>query len=117
MAERIESVVVLPTDAADIDSYSRYYAIRQDGSVLATYLIHMPGYLETVAEACREDQGDRFPCPINGGELRLVEAGKRAWVEDPLDIPGISGGSCRQVTIEYLPVEERFLRVECNGDY
>ncbi len=115
LVKQIEDAVVLPADAADMDSYSRYYTMRTDGSVLATYLIHMPGYREAVAEACRESEGDWFPCPNEGGEVRLAEAGESTWVGDPLDIPAISDGGCRQVTIEYLPEEARFLRVACNG--
>lgn len=117
LVKLIEESVVLPEHTLDLDGYSRYHAMRGDGVVVASYTIHPPDFRESVAEACREISEAPFPCPIDGGEVRLVDAGETAWAESPLDLPGAEGGSCGQLNVEYLPSEERFLRVECNGPY
>ncbi|MBB5709236.1 hypothetical protein FHT02_000442 [Sphingomonas xinjiangensis] len=116
LAETIEDSVVLPQGAAPLGSYERYYAER-DGVVLAVLINHSEDHRRTIAQHCRTLDDSPFPCPIAGGEVRLVDAGESAWVEDWTDLPGISGGGCAQVDIEYQPEERRFSRVECNGSY
>lgn len=121
LIERIESRLVLPREAKPMGKYERYYSRNMDGSIIAIFIIHSPDHPEQVRSACNEFayQGAEppFPCPMNGGDLRLINPGEKAWVENPVDMPGISGGGCNQVTIEYETDEERFVRVECNGDY
>ena len=99
-----------------INDYSRYYAIDQ-GVVKAVYIIHRPDYHESVAEDCKKIAEHPFPCPIGNGRLRSIRAGQRTWVEDPIDLPGMSGGGCAQVDVEYRITDGAFMRVECNGSH
>ena len=117
LAGEIERSVVLPTNARALEDYERYYAKNADGSVSAVYIVHDEGHREAVARACREIDDAPFPCPVAGGQLRLVEAGESRWVDDAIDLPGMSGGGCSQVDISYQPRDGAFVRVECNGDY
>lgn len=117
LAGKIERSVVLPANARALEDYARYYAKNADGSVSAVYVVHGEGHREAVARACRKIDDAPFPCPVAGGELRLVEAGESMWVDEAIDLPGMSGGGCSHVDISYQPREGAFARVECNGDY
>lgn len=116
LAETIEEAVVLPRGAAALGSYERYFTER-DGVVLAVLINHSEDHRQVVAQHCRTLDESPFPCPLAGGEVRLVDAGESAWVEDWIDLPGMSGGGCAQVNIEYLPQEREFVRAECNGPH
>jgi hypothetical protein len=116
LADRIENAIVLPQGAFALADYERYYAVTQ-GVVRGVYTIHGPGYREFAAQGCRELAERPFPCPRENGELRLVEPGQRAWVDDAMELPGRSGGGCSQVDIAYRIADGAFLYVECNGDH
>jgi len=116
LIETIEDALVLPQEAAPLGSYERYYADR-DGVILAVFINHSDDHRQAVAQHCRTLDEAPFPCPLAGGEVRLVDAGDSTWVEDWRNLPGMSGGGCAQVDIEYLPTERKFSRVECNGPY
>ncbi|KHL24224.1 hypothetical protein PK98_14660 [Croceibacterium mercuriale] len=116
LIETIEDALVLPSEAAPLASYERYYADR-DGVILAVLINHSDEHRQAVAQHCRTLSEAPFPCPLNSGELRLVDAGESTWVEDWKELPGMSGGGCAQVEIEYLPNERTFFRAECNGPY
>jgi len=115
--DRIESEVTLPGEALALARYERYYAIRADGSVIGSYIVHDKDYHALVAVACKQVSGAPFPCPIDGGGVRLVAPGERLWLDDAGDLPFMNGGGCAQVTIEFLPKSGKFTRVECNGPY
>jgi len=114
LIEAIEAAVELPENALPIDRYERYYTNR-DGMILAVYIIHDVGHRAAVLDYCRTLNEAPFPCPLDDGDLRLVDAGQSTWVEDSIDMPFKSGGGCSQVNIEYSPAKRKFLRVECNG--
>lgn len=114
---RIEEEIELPEGAAPLDIYSRYYAHGDQGAILAVYVIHPEGYSERVIEACSAIEDGPFPCPVNGGPLRLADAGKRVWVDNVIDLPGMSGGGCAQINVEFHPGTNTFATVECNGPY
>ena len=83
---RIETIVVMPPDAAPLAVYGRYYAweARDDGvqKVLATYVRR--------------------------------EAPGRHWV-DQNELPLVMDGGCDIVTLTYDVATDRVDRVECNG--
>lgn len=114
--DSIESAVKLPDGALRLDQYERYYTSR-DGFILAVYITHSDYHRKAVLAACQSMNEKGFPCPLDDGKLRLVNAGQSRWVENPLEIPGMSGGGCSQVTILYSPERQEFMRVECNGPY
>jgi hypothetical protein len=116
LAEKIEKFVILPRGAAPLDSYGRYYA-KRNGTILAVYTNHSDEYREFVKQDCRMNPERTFPCPLDDGRLRLVNAGQRMWLDDWRTLPATSGGGCGHVTFEYEPASNRFFHVECNGDY
>jgi len=116
LSERIERTARLPKGAAPLASYERYYAAR-DGVILAIYTNHSEDDRKRIAEECRKTGRPVFPCPPDNGDVQLVRAGQRLWVNDWQALPRKSGGGCSQVDLEYLLNENRFVRLECNGDY
>ena len=113
----IENQVSLPAHARPLSAYSRYYARAGDGTIWGVYVIHEKGYAKQVAEFCRRLPDKPFPCPVNGGRVRLVTAGQHVWAPSVEDLPGMSGGGCLQVTVHFNPRKNSFDRVECNGPY
>lgn len=116
LVETVEDALLLPQEASPLGSYERYYADR-DGVILAVFINHSDDQRQAVAQHCRTLESEPFPCPIAGGEVRLVDAGESTWVEDWRDLPGMNDAGCAQVNIEYLPDKRKFSRVECNGFY
>lgn len=107
----------MPREARPLASYERYYARRSDGIIIGVYTNHDDGHRSEVLKTCANYRESAFPCPVDSEGVRLVEAGESLWLEDPMDLPAMSGGGCGQVTVEYDPSIERFARVECNGPY
>jgi hypothetical protein len=116
LSDKIEKTVRLPKGAAPLESYERYYAAHGD-EVLAVYINHSTEQREAISRACTRIAGKPFPCPLGNGPIRLVQSGQRAWIDNAQEMPGISGGGCAQVTLEYLPKQNLFTHVECNGPF
>lgn len=116
LIKTIEGAVVLPEDAWPLDRYERYYA-EDNGRVLGVFTVHDVGHRQEALEFCKGLDEAPFPCPLNGKGLKLVAAGQSLWLDDPLDLPAKSGGGCSHLTLSYSPVDRKFERVECNGDY
>ena len=114
LIETIESSVKLHDGAWSLDHYERYYTSR-NGVIEAAYILHVEGHQEGVLEECKNIDDAPFPCPIAGGELRLVDAGKSTWVDDANDLPVLSDGGCDQVSIMYDPDRSKFLHIGCNA--
>ena len=115
--QTIESTVQMPGEARPLSSYERYYTRRPDGTIIGVYTNHDEGHRREVRKTCAKYRESAFPCPVDSEGIRLVEAGHSVWLEEPMDLPAMSGGGCGQVTVEYNPSTERFARVECNGPY
>lgn len=115
--QSVEATVELPTEAHPLAAYERYYARRPDGTIVGVYTNHDEEHRRQVLKACRDLEKPPFPCPVSSEGVRLVQADESLWVDDPLDLPIMSGGGCAQVTVEYDPKMKRFETVECNGDY
>jgi hypothetical protein len=116
LIKTIEGAVNLPEGARPLDRYERYYA-EDNGRVLGVFTVHDGGHRQEVLEFCKGLDEAPFPCPVDGKGLRLVAAGQSLWLDDPLDLPAKSGGGCSHVTLSYSTVDQKFERVECNGDY
>ncbi|MEP7006194.1 MAG: hypothetical protein ABI810_09435 [Sphingomonas bacterium] len=121
----IERAVVLPKDAAPLDSYGRNYTFSGPEKVVATYLI--PPRLPELDEGCEVmlENLDSRPCTkkeideASASEARNASAqtaaGKRRWYKGPDYLPSISDGGCEQVNVEYDIRTHRVLVVACNG--
>ncbi|MGN6497048.1 MAG: hypothetical protein ACTHK5_06870 [Tsuneonella sp.] len=113
----IESAVELPEGASSLASYERYYAQKADGIVIGVYTNHDSEHRRGVLRACKGLRDKPYPCPTDAADIRLVEAGESVWLDDPTDLPAMSGGGCAQITLQYELASGRFLEVECNGPY
>jgi hypothetical protein len=125
LMNEIEASVRLPKGARPLSAYGRYYTYLKPGKVLAIYVIPSPPpRLDQGCEVSTKDVDFR-PCTkaeIKESYDRLaaqvaleLPAGKRRWMDRAYDIPDISDGGCRQVTIEYSISSKRFLILQCNG--
>lgn len=124
----IESAVQLPDDAKALEYYSRNYALRPDGKVIAVYV--RPHLMEARdsdynCEVMLEDFGSR-PCTEveKGGALardqamaeRFGQSGQSRWLEDYRDLPNISDGGCDLIEIIFDPQSQMIESTQCNGD-
>ena len=124
LMNKIEASVRLPKGARSLNGYARYYAYRTPDKVLAVYVIPSPPPDNRGCAVVMKDMGSR---PCTQAEIkemidsfaeraaRQLPAGKRRWLRSPHDMPNLSDGGCRQVTIEYSIAANRFLVVQCNG--
>ena len=92
MMDQIEQRVQLRADALKLDKYARYYA--SDGNrVVGTYINLV------------DPKNQYYDVPI----------GKRRWIKDLRNLPGISDGGCSVVIVIYNQVTKKVEEVSCNG--
>jgi hypothetical protein len=89
--DRIERAVRLPDGAEPLAAYARYYGIS-GGRVEAIYVL-----------------------PSIGLSQGALAAGRRRWVGDVRQLPGISDGGCAVVEVRFDLTAGRIERVACNG--
>jgi hypothetical protein len=90
--DRIEQQVRLPADALRLHQYARYYAL--DGErIVGTYITHV------------DPENKYYDLPI----------GRRRWIADSRNLPGISDGGCSVVKIVYDVPSSKVQQASCNG--
>ena len=114
--DRIEQQVVLPSGAAPIASYSKYYSDAGHGTVQAAYVIHEPAFRHDVQNWCASGKARSFPCS-GDGKSELAAAGERMWLPDAREVPLPSGGGCAAITFHYEPSTNVLSPARCNGPY
>lgn len=115
-AQRMEGAVASTPTPFDVQRYSQYYFERVDGSIAASFVIHIPDS-ETarthVKNACTRDMKLDYPC--NQDDYGIVDPGQRKWLEREIDLPGILGGGCTVITLAYNPKTDTVSVPQCNG--
>ena len=124
----IEETVQLPEDARPIDEYSRNYAWRPDGKIIAIYVVPFepmggaPGYDDCVVIL---ENSEEKPC--SDGDIAEIrqqdaanaaafgEAGRSRWFSNHFELPSIFDGGCMQVEIVFDPRSQEIENVKCNG--
>lgn len=115
MASAIDAALTLPDGAAPIDSYARYYSVRPDGKIQATYVVAASEDAPKPADyGCTEitsdDQLKDIPCPADDSP----RAGDQRWVNSD-EIPIVDDGGCLIINILYDPSSNRVEAADCNG--
>lgn len=124
----IESAVELPAGAQALEDYSRNYAMRADGKVIAIYVTPLPTEARGSDYGCEvmlEDFGSR-PCTeaeeaeiASNDEAMAVEfgqAGQSCWFDDYRDLPVIDDGGCSLIEIIFNPPSQLIESTRCNGE-
>ena len=124
----IESAVKLPATAKTLEEYSRNYAFRPYGKVIAVYVIPRPAEQrgsEVGCEVMLENFGSRScthaeKVKIADQEKRTAErfgqANQSRWFGDYLELPMITDGGCSLIEIIYDPRSHRLQSTQCNGE-
>lgn len=118
LMNEIEKQVQLPKGARPLSEYARYYANKDDGVVVAVFLIPIkddiaPG--ESCEELFENFTSGKMPCEPMQFEWALP-AGERRWFKDQRDLPWINDGGCAQVDVEFDIAKSTVKHVECNGE-
>ena len=124
----MESAVKLPAKAKALEEYSRNYAFRPDGKVIAVYVIPRPAKergSEVGCEVVLENFGSR-PCTdaekveFEDREKRTAErfgqANQSRWLGDYHELPMLLDGGCDLIEIIYDPRTDRIQSTQCNGE-
>jgi hypothetical protein len=124
----IEAAVVLPEGAGGLDEYSRNYAVKPDGKILAVYVSTSEPSVADEEDGCEvmlEDLESR-PCTdeevaemVRDNQLsaeRMGKAGQSRWFDSYEELPVVLDGGCGFITIIYDPQAKRIERAECNGE-
>jgi hypothetical protein len=90
---RIERIVQLPPGAEKLESYARYYALK-DQRVVGTYITLV------------DPKSPYYDLPI----------GQHRWLDDSRNLPAISDGGCSVVEVIYNPASKKVEETICNGE-
>ena len=128
LSKQIESQIVLPKGARPMNQYSRNYAFRPDGKVVAVYVhpylwdlpvaIHNDCFVEAKnsnGQACTEHETMKTNHQLATATSWFGAAGQSRWFSDYRALPSISDGGCDQINIVYDPLTETFESANCNG--
>lgn len=125
----IETAVELPAGAKALKEYSRNYALRPDGKVIAVYVMPKPVKARDSdyygCEVVLEDFESR-PCTdaekakIAGQEDatadRFGDANQSRWFDNYGDLPMIVDGGCDLIEIIFDPQSRKIESTRCNGE-
>ncbi len=124
----IESAVELPVGAEALEEYSRNYALRPDGKVMAVYVTPLPTEARGSEDGCEvmlEDMDSR-PCTeaeeaeiASNDEVMAAsfgQADQSRWFDDYRDLPMIMDGGCSLIEIIYDPQSQLIESTQCNGE-
>jgi hypothetical protein len=125
---QIESSVQLPEGAKPIDQYSRNYALRPDGKVVAIFVIPPePMWDDSEGFGCEVALEDFATRPCTEEEIAEIKqqdaataasfgaADESRWFSDDGELPTILDGGCTQVEIVFDPHSKQIESAECNG--
>jgi hypothetical protein len=125
---QIESTVQLPEGARSIDQYSRNYALRADGKVVAIFVIPPePIWNGSEGFGCEVMLEDFTSRPCTEEEIaetkqqdavtamRFGAADESRWFDDYRELPTILDGGCMQIEIIFDPRSKQIESAECNG--
>lgn len=124
----IETAMELPAGARAIGEYSRNYALRPDGKVMAVYVIPKPLKARDSDYGCEvmlEDFGSR-PC-TDAEEAEIADqenatadlfgqANQSRWFDNYGDLPMILDGGCDLIEIIFDPQSQQIESTQCNGE-
>lgn len=124
----IETGVELPAGARALREYSRNYALRPDGKVMAVYVIPKPVKARESDYGCEvmlEDFESR-PCTnaedaeIAGQEDATADlfgqVNQSRWFDNYDDLPMILDGGCDLIEIIFDPQSQQIESTQCNGE-
>lgn len=124
----IERAVDLPEGSKPIEQYSRYYASRPDGKIIAIYVLPIEPPTDEVEDyGCEVMLEDFESRPCNEDEIAEMAqqdeaaasifdvADKSRWFDNYLELPAIMDGGCSQVTIIFDPSSKDIESADCNG--
>ena len=124
----IEATVVLPEGAGALDAYSRNYAVKPDGKILAVYVRPSEPQVADEEEGCEVMLEDFESRPCTDEEVaevvrddqaraqRMGKAGQARWFDSHEELPLVLHGGCGFIEIIYDPQTKRIERAECNGE-
>lgn len=124
----IEAAVVLPEGAAALDEYSRNYAVRPDGKILAVYVSPSEPVVAAEDDGCEVMLEDLEARPCTDDEVaervrddqsraeRMGNAGQSRWFDSYEELPVVLDGGCGFIEVIYDPKTKRIERAECNGE-
>lgn len=124
----IESAVKLPVNAKAFKEYSRNYAFRPDGKVVAIYVIPRSAQereSEFGCEVMLKNFGSRSCTHTEKVEVanqekrrakRFGHANQSRWFGDYRELPLLMDGGCDLIEIIYNPRLHRIQSAQCNGE-
>lgn len=124
----IETAVKLPAEAKALDNYSRNYALRPDGMVVAIYVIPRSTEGREGEDGCEVILKDLGSRPCTDAEKKKIADEERAaaelfgranqsrWFDDYRDLPVILDGGCDQIEIIFDPNSRAIQSAQCNGE-
>ncbi|MDJ0978953.1 MAG: hypothetical protein QNI87_10490 [Erythrobacter sp.] len=124
----IETAVELPNGARAFGEYSRNYALRPDGKVVAVYVMPWPMKARDSDYGCEvilKDLGSRPCTDAEKAEFAVQEnanadlfgrANQSRWFDNYRDLPMILDGGCDLVTIIFDPKSQQIESMQCNGE-
>ena len=107
---QIESSVVLPSNAFELEEYARYYTFYR-GKVHGAYTMEVASPL-SADEVCEQENIDGSTRPVKCPDAADLPLGERRWVKFE-DYPAVSGSDCMAIQLEYDPRNMRFDYIEC----
>jgi hypothetical protein len=111
----IEKSISLPSGAAPLEKYSRYYAPSGDGRISGLYVIQSDLYMRDATDFCKHSRAIVFPCGPKPGDVLIAPAGERRWLKSPAELPVPNGGGCEAITFSYDSNSRTFSDLHCNG--
>ena len=115
LMNKLEAQMQLPKGAPPLDRYARYYAYKDNNTVVGVYMIPMNG--PNPGDGCSEMLADMtskaVPCPEMPNDD--VPAGQRRWIENYRMLPSVHDGGCTIVNVTFRLSSLRVEHVTCNG--
>lgn len=126
--QAIETAVELPAGAKALGEYSRNYALRPDGKVIAVYVVPKAVKHRDSDYGCEvmlEDFESR-PC-TDAEEAKMAaqedttadlfgQANQSRWFDNYGDLPIIMDGGCDLIEIIFDPQSRQIESTQCNGE-
>ena len=121
----IEATVHLPEGAKAIDQYSRNYAYRDDGKVVAIYATPLQSMDDDIgcdvmranfeSRPCNEEEVTTMQKKHADAVAMFGKANESRWFDNFLELPIIDDGGCGQVVIVFDPSSNKIESARCNG--
>jgi len=126
--QAIETAVELPAGARALGEYSRNYALRPDGKVMAVYVMPKPVKVRDSDYGCEVMLEDFASRPCTEAEKAEIaeredaaadlygQANQSRWFDNYGDLPMIVDGGCDLIVIIFDPQSQQVESTQCNGE-